>query len=110
MVLVNGPAGAGKTLLVASLAATAVLPGRMVWLTVEFGDNAPGNFWAHVLEALRHRGVALPDGIGVPARPDEVDDSLLSRLAAYLDGRTEPVILVLDELERVSAPEVADEL
>ncbi|MFJ4695253.1 LuxR C-terminal-related transcriptional regulator [Streptomyces sp. NPDC088766] len=110
LVLVNGPAGAGKTLLLAGLAATSTLRGRMVWLTVESGDNAPGNFWAYVLEALRHHGVALPDAIGVPARPDEVDDSLLSRLAAYLNGRTEPVILVLDEFERVSAPEVADEL
>ena len=110
LVLVNGPAGAGKTMLVASLAAAPVLPGRLVWLTVESGDNAPGNFWAYVLEALRHRGIALPDVIGVPARPDEVDDSLLSRLAAYLNGRTEPVILVLDEFERVSAPEVTDEL
>lgn len=110
LVLVNGPAGAGKTMLVASLAAAAVLPGRVVWLTVEPGDNAPGNFWAYVLGALRHRGVALPDVIGVPARPDEVDDSLLSRLAAYLNGLAEPVILVLDEWERVSAPEVADEL
>ncbi|MCZ4604198.1 LuxR C-terminal-related transcriptional regulator [Streptomyces sp. Lzd4kr] len=110
LVLVNGPAGAGKTLLVASFAATVVLPGRVVWLTVESGDNAPGNFWAYVLEALRHRGIALPDAIGVPARPDEVDDSLLSRLAAHLNSLTEPVILVLDEWERVSAPEVADEL
>ncbi|MFC8272651.1 LuxR C-terminal-related transcriptional regulator [Streptomyces sp. NPDC057271] len=110
LVLVNGPAGAGKTLLVASLAGRRPLPARLVWLTAESGDNAPGVFWAYVLEALRHHGVALPDGIGSPARPDEVDNSLLSRLSACLNGRTEPVILVLDEFERVSAPEVADEL
>ena len=110
LVLVNGPAGAGKTLLVAGLAGEQPLPGRLVWLTVESGDNAPGNFWAYVIEALRHHGVALPDAIGVPARPDEVDDSLLSRLSACLNGRTEPVILVLDEFERASAPEVAEGL
>ncbi|WP_327373679.1 LuxR C-terminal-related transcriptional regulator [Streptomyces sp. NBC_01216] len=110
LVLVNGPAGAGKTLLVADWAGRPSLPGRLVWLTVESGDNDPGIFWAYVLEALRHRGVALPDGIGSPVRPDGVDDLLLSRLAAYLNGRTEPVILVLDEFERMSAPEVAEGL
>ncbi|MFI8770161.1 LuxR C-terminal-related transcriptional regulator [Streptomyces sp. NPDC053792] len=110
LVLVNGPAGAGKTLLVADWARTPPLPGPVVWLTVEPGDNAPGIFWAYVLEALRHHGLTLPDDIASPARSGEVDDSLLSRLAAYLNGRTEPVIVVLDEFERVSAPEVADEL
>ncbi|MFH9694234.1 LuxR C-terminal-related transcriptional regulator [Streptomyces globisporus] len=110
LTLVNGPAGAGKTLLLAGLVGDQPLPGRLVWLTVESGDTAPGNFWAYVIEALRRYGVALPDAIGVPAHPDEVDDSLLSRLAACLNARTEPVILVLDEFERATAPEVAEGL
>lgn len=110
LVLLNGPAGAGKTLLAADWARTALLPGPMTWLTVESGDNTPGIFWAYVLEALRHHGIPLPDDLAGPARPSEVDDSLLARLAAHLNGRTDPVILVLDEFERISAPEVADEL
>ncbi|MEU8989913.1 DUF6415 family natural product biosynthesis protein [Streptomyces sp. NPDC048558] len=69
------------------------LPGRLMWLTVESGDKAPGNFWAHVLEALRHQGVALPDAMGIPAHPDEVDDSLLSRLE-----------LLIPEIERTVGP------
>ncbi|MCH0540854.1 helix-turn-helix transcriptional regulator [Streptomyces sp. MUM 203J] len=108
LVLVNGPAGAGKTLLVADWAGTA--PGPLVWLTLDSAGNAPGVFWAYVLEAMRHHGLALPEGIGSPARPGGVDDSLLARLAAHLNGRTEPVTLVLDEFERVSAPEVAEGL
>ncbi|MDQ0913700.1 LuxR family maltose regulon positive regulatory protein [Streptomyces canus] len=108
LALVNGPAGAGKTLLVADWVATLTKP--VAWLTVESGDNAPGVFWAYVLAALRHHGITLPDDIGTPARPREVDDSLLSRLAAHLNERTEPAILILDEFERVSAPEVAEGL
>ncbi|QNE76031.1 hypothetical protein F0344_16640 [Streptomyces finlayi] len=94
LVLVNGPAGAGKTLLVADWAGTPPLPGRVVWLTAESGDNAPGIFWAYVLEALRHHGLTLPDGIAGPARPGEVDDSLLSQLGLRLViiSRTEPLL------------------
>ncbi|MFI7008447.1 LuxR C-terminal-related transcriptional regulator [Streptomyces sp. NPDC050145] len=107
LTLVNGPAGAGKTLLVADWARTSALPGPVVWLTVESGDNAPGNFWTYVLAALSHHGLTPPGSLAGPARPGEVEDAVLSRLAAYLDRRTEPVILVLDEFERVTSPEVA---
>lgn len=110
LVLVNGPAGAGKTLLVAERIGSAPLPGAVVWLTMERPDNRPGIFWACVLAAFRHHGLPLPDGIGSPADADQVDPSLLTRLAAYLSGRQEPVVLVLDEFERISSAKVADEL
>nr|WP_326846151.1 LuxR C-terminal-related transcriptional regulator [Streptomyces kaniharaensis] len=110
LLLVNGPAGAGKTLLVADWLATTRRPGSAVWLTVEREDNAPGVFWAYLLEAARHHGIALPEDIGTPARAHEVDHSLLARLAAHLSRREEPVVLVLDEFERVSSDEVASGL
>lgn len=107
LLLVNAPAGSGKTLLVADWLATTRLRGPAVWLTVEREDNAPGVFWAYLLEAVRHHGVALPDDLGHPARASEVDHSLLARLAAHLSGREDPVVLVLDEFDQVSSAEVA---
>lgn len=110
LTLVNGPAGAGKTLLVADWI-TAREPGAVAWLTVEPQDSAPGVFWSYVLHALRHHGVAPPEHIGSPARPGEVDHSLLARLAAWLNERGSRVILVLDEFDRVAgSAAVADEL
>ncbi|AZQ34467.1 helix-turn-helix transcriptional regulator [Streptomyces cyaneochromogenes] len=110
LTLVNGPAGAGKTLLVADWIA-ACEPGDVAWLTVEPEDSAPGVFWAYVLHAFRHHGIALPESIGSPARPGEVDHSLLARLAAWLNGRDSRVVLVLDEFDRVAGcAEVADGL
>ncbi|MHB9864075.1 LuxR C-terminal-related transcriptional regulator [Streptomyces sp. YIM S03343] len=117
LTLIAGAAGAGKTMLAADWARTADAPRRTAWLTVEAEDNAPGVFWTYVLAALRRHGLDGPDGsggpddIGSPARPGEVDHSLLARLAARLGSAAEPVVLVLDEFDRVAAcAELADEL
>ncbi|MET8131698.1 LuxR C-terminal-related transcriptional regulator [Streptomyces sp. NPDC005251] len=111
LTLVNGPAGAGKTLLVAHWISTMDRPGDVAWLTVEHEDTGPGIFWTYVLESLRRHGAVVPDDIGSPSSPGDVDHSLLTRLAAWLSERADPVILVLDEFDRVGASaEVADEL
>ncbi|MFI9649513.1 LuxR C-terminal-related transcriptional regulator [Streptomyces sp. NPDC052040] len=111
LTLVNGPAGAGKTLLVADWITTGGAPGRAAWLTVEPGDEAPGVFWTYILEALRRRGLQTPEAIGGPARPGAVDHSLLTGLAARLNRRTEPLILVLDAFDRVvTSAELAEQL
>lgn len=111
LTLVDAPAGAGKTLLVADWIGTPDAPRRTAWLTVEAEDNGPGVFWTYVLESLRHHGLALPDDIGSPGRPGEVDRSLLTRLADRLSAQSEPLVLVLDEFDRVAASaEIADEL
>ncbi|MFE3521560.1 LuxR C-terminal-related transcriptional regulator [Streptomyces sp. NPDC059161] len=111
MTLVNGAAGAGKTLLVADWVVASDPPESVAWLTVESEDNGPGIFWTYVLEAMRHHGLDLPDDVGSPARPGEVDHSLLARVAAHLSASREAVILVLDEFDRVAGSvEIADEL
>ncbi|MER5971963.1 LuxR C-terminal-related transcriptional regulator [Streptomyces sp. NPDC002055] len=105
--LVSGPAGTGKTVLMASWAAEEQPPGPVVWLTTEPDNNAPGVFWAYTLEAFRHHGVTLGDGIGVPTHADHVDRSLLTRLACALSRLPEPVVLVLDDFDEVRSREVA---
>ncbi|MFC8918624.1 LuxR C-terminal-related transcriptional regulator [Streptomyces sp. NPDC047821] len=108
LTLVNGPAGAGKTLLTADWAAG--LPGPVAWLTAEAGDRRPGVFWAYVLQALRACGAPPSDAVGSPADATGVDHKTLAALAADLHGRDAPVVLVLDEYDRVPAPEVAEQL
>ncbi|KUO18861.1 LuxR C-terminal-related transcriptional regulator [Streptomyces dysideae] len=108
LTLVNGAAGAGKTLLAADWAAG--LPPPVAWLTVEVGDRRPGVFWAYVLQALRACGAPASDAVGVPADATGVDQRLLATLAAELNDRDRPVILVLDEYDRVTDLEVTDQL
>jgi len=69
LTLVNGPAGAGKTLLVAHWISTMDRPDDVAWLTVEPEDTGPGIFWTYVLESLRRHGADVPDGIGSPSSP-----------------------------------------
>ncbi|MEV6380410.1 LuxR C-terminal-related transcriptional regulator [Streptomyces sp. NPDC051773] len=108
LTVVNGAAGAGKTLLVADWAARRDRP--VAWLTTEAGDQGPGMFWAYLLQALRAAGVPLSAGIGCPADAGRVDRTLLTRLAAELGALDPPVIVVLDEYDRVTDPEIADQL
>nr|WP_205615513.1 LuxR C-terminal-related transcriptional regulator [Streptomyces harenosi] len=108
LTLVNGSAGAGKTLLTADWAEGLRLP--VAWLTVEAGDHRPGVFWAYVFESLRVCGVRAADATGAPADSSGVGRGLLASLAAELNARECPVVLVLDEYDRMTAPEVAEQL
>ncbi|WP_160159372.1 LuxR family transcriptional regulator [Streptomyces sp. SLBN-118] len=110
LTLITGPAGAGKTMLAASWAARAAVPHPVVWLSLEDDDSAPGVFWTYILEAFRHHRVPLPATVGSPARADSVERSLLVRFASALARLAEPVVLVLDGLDRVPDREVASGL
>ncbi|MEU2491332.1 LuxR C-terminal-related transcriptional regulator [Streptomyces sp. NPDC007883] len=110
LTVITGPAGAGKTTLAASWREAALAPGPVVWLTVESDDNAPGVFWAYVLGAFRYHRVPLPDGVGSPSSADNVDHSLIVRLASALAQLPEPVVLVLDGLEHTGVHDIAAEL
>ncbi|MFD8201837.1 LuxR C-terminal-related transcriptional regulator [Streptomyces sp. NPDC059701] len=108
LTLVNGAAGAGKTLLTADWASGLREP--VAWLTVEAGDRRPGVFWAYVFESLHACGARAAGVVGAPADPGGVGRGLLASLAAELDSRDRPVVLVLDEYDRMTSPEVAEEL
>ncbi|MFD9976846.1 LuxR C-terminal-related transcriptional regulator [Streptomyces sp. NPDC059017] len=110
LTVITGPAGAGKTTLAASWREADLAPGPVVWLTVESDDNAPGVFWAYVLGAFRYHRVPLPDGVGSPSSADNVDHSLIVRLASALTQLPQPVVLVLDGLEHAGVHGVAAEL
>ncbi|MFH8342065.1 LuxR C-terminal-related transcriptional regulator [Streptomyces sp. AM6-12] len=108
LTVVGGAAGAGKTLLVADWAATR--GPRVAWLTAQMADKGTGTFWAYLLQALRLAGVSLSAEVGLPAEAGRVDEALLTRVAAELGARARPVTAVIDEYDRVTDPEIADQL
>ncbi|MFJ9937896.1 LuxR C-terminal-related transcriptional regulator [Streptomyces virginiae] len=110
LTLINGPAGSGKTVLTAHWAAAGGrAPRAPLWLTVE-PDDAPGVFWAYVLEALHRGGVELPAAVGGPTRAEGVTQSFLVRLAAGLAESAQPVVLVLDQFDTAQPPAMTEGL
>ncbi|MEV5354551.1 LuxR C-terminal-related transcriptional regulator [Streptomyces sp. NPDC052693] len=108
LTVVDGSAGAGKTLLVADWAAGLREP--VAWLTGDTADQAPGIFWAYLLEALRAAGIPVAAEVGCPAEAGRVDPRTLTRLAADLERRDHTTVVVLDEFDRVTSPEIARQL
>ncbi|SCF44331.1 helix-turn-helix transcriptional regulator [Micromonospora mirobrigensis] len=100
--VVTGPAGWGKTTLLASWARAAAEDRAPAWVSVEVGDTGE-RFWAYLAAALR--GAVSDAGdqdAPVPDRPPRPDQ--LELLAAALAARERPVLLVLDDLHRITDP------
>ncbi|MBV9336051.1 MAG: AAA family ATPase, partial [Solirubrobacterales bacterium] len=101
--LVYGPAGSGKTMLVAQWAASAREGRPMAWLSLDAGDNDPARFWMYVIEALRS---VLP-GIGGAAlamlRAPGVNlvEEALPALINELADVSEQFVLVLDDYQAI---------
>jgi LuxR family maltose regulon positive regulatory protein len=94
--VVTGPAGSGKTQLVASWAA-AHAPA---WVTLENEDDQASTFWTYVIEALHRAEPSLPE---LPALvpTDTVERAVLGRLATALGALPEPITLVLDGVSQL---------
>jgi LuxR family maltose regulon positive regulatory protein len=104
--LLSAPAGWGKTTLLGSWVRTGRPAYPVGWLTLE-ADDTGDRFWAY-LEAALAMALETADerrGDGRWAPPDHpgalADETFLARLAAALTGLTDPVVLVLDDFDRV---------
>ncbi len=99
LTLVYGPAGSGKTMLVAQWAASVREERPVAWLSLEPDDNDPARFWMYLVEALR----SVVPGIGAPAlatlRAPGVNllDEALPALVNELAEVSGQVVLVLDD-------------
>src|SRR5215468_5269848 len=98
LTLLCAPAGTGKTTLLRSWLSCAPAPGPVVWINLDDGDRQPGVFWAYLLAALSRAGVSVA-GVDRPERPDWLGPSFLVQLSAALYGRSEPVVVVLDDID-----------
>ncbi|WP_433291762.1 LuxR C-terminal-related transcriptional regulator [Actinoplanes sp. CA-030573] len=108
--LVVGPAGAGKTQLVAAWAAEGT-PGYPIgWITIEEEDGQSDAFWAYILEALRRAGVPVAASLTAPHTTAAADRSFLVRLAAALADQATPTVLVLDGVSNLTGQQWATDL
>ncbi len=107
LTVLTAPAGAGKTMALALWAAAE--PGTVAWVGLDEFDSRSGVFWAYVVAALRRSGVAVPAALPA-ARGRDAGHVFVLRLAAALAAQNQPVTLVLDDLQLLTAPQVLGEL
>jgi LuxR family maltose regulon positive regulatory protein len=101
--LVYGPAGSGKTMLVAQWATSAREERPVAWLSLEAGDNDPARFWMYVIAALRSVVPGIGEASLAMLRAPGVNlvDDALPALINELADVSELVVLVLDDYHAI---------
>jgi ATP/maltotriose-dependent transcriptional regulator MalT len=112
LTLVSGPAGFGKTTLLAAWAEAAAATGRPVaWVSLEETEQQPASFWTYVVTALDLAAPGVGSGVlpllEAPHPPmEQVLVTLVNELGALPDG----VDLVLDDYHLADGPAIAGDV
>ena len=100
LVLVNAPAGFGKTTLLAQWRSTAAEGRPVAWLSLDHGDDDPGRLWWHVVSALQQAcpelGAEVILGVLAARKPD-IPGTVIPMLVNKLMGVPVQIVLVLDD-------------
>lgn len=98
--LVVAPAGAGKTSLVAEWAAQT--PVRTSWLSLDDADKEGGQLWKGVVAAIEeHRPGVGAASTALLRRHHDTVDVVHALLAGLEDGPHDPLVVVIDGVDRV---------
>jgi LuxR family maltose regulon positive regulatory protein len=106
LILICAPAGYGKSTLTAQWLAQLEMPG--IWVSLDDSDDDLRSFILRVVTALRANGLEfggatekLLSGLGLPS-----PDTIVRQLSADLAAIGQECVLVLDDFESVSSPEI----
>lgn len=100
LILVEAPAGFGKTTLIAQWWSSPSERRSFAWLSLDRGDDDPGRLWWHIACAL-YRACPGLDGANVlralRAQAPDVEGTVLPMLINALAALPDEVVLVLDD-------------
>jgi len=101
VILVCGPPGSGKTVLLRSWVASEGRADRVAWVSVERRERDAQRFWLSVIDQLA--GVVGEDGFveRVTATPSFRGQAVVERLLSDLHSLERPVVLVVDDLHEL---------
>jgi LuxR family maltose regulon positive regulatory protein len=103
LMVVSGPAGFGKTMLVTQWLGTVDGGAAVAWLSLDERDNDPRLFWSYVLAALQ---MAVP-GLGAGARGLlDAPNAPMHDVLATLVNELHDVALVLDDFHVIDSNDV----
>ena len=112
LTVVSGPAGFGKTTLLATWARSSAAAGRPVaWVSLEETEQQPASFWTYVVTALD----AAAPGTGLALLPllqgpHPAMESVLATLLNDLGDLPDGMDLVLDDYHLVDGPGIAADM
>jgi len=106
--LVSGPAGFGKTTLVAIWLRhlqTLAQPPDVAWLSLDEGDSDPARFLTYLLAALRSVDPSVGQSTDeiVQASSLLIAEPLLTALVNDIGARSRPLVLVLDDYHLITS-------
>ncbi len=109
--IVRAPTGYGKTAFAASLFAHARSIGWSTgWISFDAEDNEPAAV-AHLFEAVRlARGAPAEDSLAALASAPASAATLSGALADRIEASAQPLLLVLDDMDRLTDPRAIDVL
>jgi LuxR family transcriptional regulator, maltose regulon positive regulatory protein len=109
IVLLSAPAGAGKTVLLSAWIAARELPGPTCWLSLDGEDNDANRLLENLLSALRGAGAVESSGAldDLVAPAGAGTERFLALLVNGLAELRSPVVLVLDEIHELTAPQAS---
>lgn len=100
LVLVDAPAGSGKTTLVTQWLSSPAEVRPFAWISLDPGDNDPARLWWYIVRALQRACPALDASDILRAlrvSPPDITGTMLPALLNELAQLREPVVLVLDD-------------
>jgi Glycosyl hydrolases family 15/Domain of unknown function (DUF5911) len=107
LILVDAPAGYGKTTLLAQWRHKAEEERPFAWVSLDRGDNDPHRLWWHVACALQRACPGL-DGENLvrplQSQAAEIPGDFIPSMANELAALAAPVIIVLDDYHVIKEP------
>jgi LuxR family maltose regulon positive regulatory protein len=113
LLLVEAPAGFGKTTVVAQWRASITEDRPFAWISLDRGDDDPARLWSHVVSALQRACPEFDGGATLQALRAQVPDvsgKVLPSLANELAALRAPVVVVLDDYHVISEPSCHDQV
>jgi len=113
LILVDAPAGFGKTTLAAQWRSSAIDGRSFAWVSLDRGDDDPGRLWWHVVSALH---LACPGFDSekllraLHAQVPDFDGTVLPMLVNELAALAEPVVLMLDDYHLIKEHRCHDQM